>query len=175
MWEQRRLAVRYTRWDKSEVDRELAPLGLVLKNGTWYLVAVAAGTEDPRTFRISRILSVDVREPFTRPPDFDLGAYWTTTAERVETRLWKSTATVRLSPHGRKMAFLLGPVVNRALADLDPEPDDDGWTTVTLPIETHRHALHSFLQLGADLEVLDPTELRAMFVQAATALAERYT
>src|SRR3954468_19720380 len=39
VWEQRRLAVRYTRWDRSEVDRELAPLGLVLKNGTWYLVA----------------------------------------------------------------------------------------------------------------------------------------
>jgi predicted DNA-binding transcriptional regulator YafY len=177
VWEQRRLAVRYTRWDRSEVDRELAPLGLVLKNGTWYLVAADVGTAaaDPRTYRISRILSVDVREPFRRPPDFDLGAYWASTAERVETRLWRSTATVRLSPHGRRMAFLLGPVVNRALADLDPEPDEDGWTTVTLPIETHRHALHSFLQLGADLEVLEPVELRTMFAQAAAALVKRYT
>jgi predicted DNA-binding transcriptional regulator YafY len=175
VWEQRRLAIRYTRWDQSSVDRDVDPLGLVLKNGTWYLVALAAGTEEPRTFRVSRILNVDVRDPFSRPAGFDLAKHWETAAERVRTRLWKSHATVRLSPHGRRMAFLLGPVVNRALHEQDPEPDADGWTTVTLPIETHRHALHSFLQLGADVEVLEPVELRAMFVQAATDLARRYT
>ncbi|MGP3985730.1 helix-turn-helix transcriptional regulator [Streptomyces sp. 3N207] len=41
VWEQRVLQVRYQRW-RGEVRRELRPLGIVLKGGIWYAVAVAA-------------------------------------------------------------------------------------------------------------------------------------
>lgn len=175
VWEQHRIAVRYRRWNSSEVDRVLEPLGLVLKNGTWYLVATAVGSAEPRTFRVSRVLTIEQRESFLRPAGFDLAAHWETAAERVETTLWRGRAKVRLSPHGLRMAFLLGPVVGRALRETDHSPDGDGWTTVTLPIETNRHALHSILQLGPDAEVLEPVELREMFAQAAAELARRYT
>lgn len=175
VWEQRRIAVRYQRWDRSEVDRELEPLGLVLKNATWYLVAVVSGTDEPRTFRVSRVLSLEQGDEFTRPDGFDLAAYWETAAERVESTLWRGEAKIRLSPHGLRMAFLLGPVVGRALSEVDHGPDDDGWTTVRIPIETNRHALHSIMQLGPDAEVLEPVELREMFVQAAAGLARLYS
>lgn len=173
VWEQRRISVRYRRWGSSEVDRELEPLGLVLKNATWYLVA-SAGTE-PRTYRVSRILALSPTDrKFDRPPDFDLAKHWELAAERVQSTLWKGTATVRLSPAGRKMAFLLGPVVGRALKNHTPDPDEDGWVTVTMPIETNLHALHSILQLGPDAEVLEPPELRRIFAQAAADLANLY-
>ena len=38
VWEQRRLRVRYRRW-QGEVVRTLEPLGIVLKGGSWYVVA----------------------------------------------------------------------------------------------------------------------------------------
>ena len=38
VWNATPLRVRYRRWG-AEVDRDLDPLGLVLKSGTWYLVA----------------------------------------------------------------------------------------------------------------------------------------
>lgn len=174
VWDQRRISVRYRRWGNSEVDRILEPLGIVLKNGVWYLVAKGSG--EPRTYRVSRILALTVSdEQFDRPADFDLGKHWEIAAERVEATLWRGEAKVRLSPQGRRMAFLLGPVVNRALADRAGEPDQDGWTTVVVPIETNLHALHAILQLGPDAEVLEPKELREMFVRAATDLARIYT
>jgi predicted DNA-binding transcriptional regulator YafY len=145
----------------------------VLKNGAWYLIARDDG--DPRTYRVSRILALEVTgQQFDRPVGFDLAKHWAVASERVEATLWKGEAKVRLSPAGIRMAFLLGPVVNRALRSRDYEPDEDGWTTVVLPIETNLHALHSFLQLGPDAEILEPPELRDMFVKAAAGLARIY-
>jgi predicted DNA-binding transcriptional regulator YafY len=173
VWDQRRIEVRYRRWGNSEVDRVLEPLGIVLKNGVWYLIA--KGDSEPRTYRVSRILALAMTdEKFDRPADFDLGKHWEVAAERVQATLWKGEAKVRLSPHGLRMAFLLGPVVNRALRNAGHEPGEDGWTTVTLPIETNLHALHAILQLGPDAEVLEPQELREMFVKAAADLARIY-
>jgi predicted DNA-binding transcriptional regulator YafY len=43
VWEQRRIRVTYRRWRAPrEVTRHLEPLGVVLKAGTWYLVACVA-------------------------------------------------------------------------------------------------------------------------------------
>ncbi|MBB5804684.1 putative DNA-binding transcriptional regulator YafY [Saccharothrix ecbatanensis] len=51
VWQQRRLRIRYVRWAQVEVERTVEPLGLVLKAGTWYLVARTddARTDDART------------------------------------------------------------------------------------------------------------------------------
>lgn len=45
VWEQRILRVHYQRW-RGQVHRELRPLGIVLKSGIWYLVALAGAAGD---------------------------------------------------------------------------------------------------------------------------------
>src|SRR5918996_3650655 len=52
VWESRRVTIEYERGDQS-VGRLLEPLGLVLKAGTWYVVAVHEG--QLRTYRVSRV------------------------------------------------------------------------------------------------------------------------
>jgi predicted DNA-binding transcriptional regulator YafY len=54
------------------------------------------------------------------------------------------------------------------------EPDADGWTTTTIPTESVKHAHHALLQLGADVEVIAPVELRDLIAASARAMAERY-
>ncbi len=73
------------------------------------------------------------------------------------------------------MLFLLGPVVARAGREAMSEPDPDGWAVTTVPIESRQHALHALLQLGADVEVLEPAELRELVATSARELAHRYT
>ena len=66
VWEEERVEVRY-RKPEGEVKRLLDPLGLVLKAGVWYLVALSGRTRSLRTFRVSRVQSVKpIGEPCQR-------------------------------------------------------------------------------------------------------------
>ncbi|WP_261565572.1 helix-turn-helix transcriptional regulator [Frankia gtarii] len=196
VWAQHRLQVTYRRWRAPRtVDRVLDPLGVVLKSGTWYLVAAVPpdadatrdGGESPdggeegmsaglRVYRVGKILSLTVTgECFDRPPDFDLATYWATWTARYEAGVYRATATVRLSPAGVAMAPLrLPPAVSRAIRNSAGAPEPDGWIRARLPIESVRHAQGELLMLGPDLEVLDPPELRAALARAAAALAHLY-
>ncbi|ABD09699.1 putative transcriptional regulator [Frankia casuarinae] len=218
VWEQRRVRVTYRRWRAPrEIIRHLEPLGVVLKGGTWYLVAnVAHGTQGvglaedagstrdpdgtraagatesadgsggtepaggpatlPRVYRVAKILSLETTtETFERPHSFDLGAYWAGWTARYESEVYRTRATVRLSPTGVTMApFRLPPAVARAVRETASAPEEDGWVRAVVPIESVRHAERELLVLGPDLEVLHPPELREAVTRAVGALAALY-
>lgn len=178
VWRARRLRVDYRRWDGSAVSRTLEPLGLVLKAGAWYLVARCDGSD--RTYRVSRIVAMTDEGEFARPAGFDLAEYWRTWSEGFARRLYPGTATVRLSPLGRRLVpVYLGSVGAAALEEADragaAEADEDGWCTVRLPVEAGRPGVGELLRFGPDLEVLEPDELRAAVAEAVTTTAARYT
>nr|BFF01384.1 YafY family protein [Streptoalloteichus tenebrarius] len=174
LWNQRPIQVRYRMWDgKGEVTRRLEPLGIVLKAGTWYLVARSG--EHLRTYRVSRLLELTVLdEHFERPEDFDLVAYWRSWTERFETGMYRDKAVVRLSPRGMQMLFLLGSVVSKLARESAGTPDPDGWVEVKLPIESVRHAEVDLLRLGAEVEVLAPQELRERIADTVQAMTQLY-
>jgi predicted DNA-binding transcriptional regulator YafY len=165
VWHGRVLDVRYRRWSEpTDVDRRLEPYGLVLKAGRWYVVAGPG----PRTYRVDQILRLTVRAERCEPPTgFDLARYWAHYQADFHARLYPQAATVRLAPHVR-----LGGAAGRALADGVTETD--GWVRAVLPVESLDHAHRTFLALGADVEVLEPAELRARLADTARILADRY-
>lgn len=176
LWTQRRVDVRYERSNRAVVERVLEPLGLVLKAGTWYLVATVPDDQrGPRTYRVSRISVAAARdETFERPPGFDLEIFWADYQRGYAERVYTETALVRLSAVGRELLFLLGPIAaRRARAQLG-EPDDDGWMCTRVPIESVRHGHHALLQFGEHVEVLEPRPLRELIARSARALADRY-
>ncbi|MGP4096681.1 helix-turn-helix transcriptional regulator [Nonomuraea sp. KM90] len=174
VWNERRIQVRYRRWKApQEVERRLEPYGLVVKAGRWYLVA---RSDDVRTYRVSQILDLHpLPEGFTRPEGFDLAAYWQGYLAEFEARLRWGEAVVRLSPRGlQRLADLMTPGVVAAARESAQPPDDDGWTRVTVPIESIEHAVGEFLRLGTDAEVLSPGELRHRLAATTSELARRY-
>ncbi len=173
VWNQHRLRVRYRRWG-GEVERTLEPLGVVLKAGIWYLVARVA--EDVRTYRMSRMLDVEVLdERFERPAGFDLAAFWQEWSAGFAGRIYRAEAVVRLSSFAReRLLVLLGPLAAHAVQECPDPPSADGWMQVTLPIESIRHGHRELLRLGAEVEVLEPPELRDLMEQSARALARLY-
>jgi predicted DNA-binding transcriptional regulator YafY len=174
VWENRRIRTRYRRWDNTEVDRELDPLGLILKAGNWYVAARRHGSE--RTYRVSRILELEELDTtFERPVDFDLAAYWREWSEQFERRMYPRVAVVRLSPRGRDLVpFYLGAVGARALRDAPGEPDEDGWLRVELPVESGAPALGELLRFGPELQVLAPAGLRDQVATAITRMGACY-
>jgi predicted DNA-binding transcriptional regulator YafY len=176
VWNSRRIRVRYDAW-AGVVERELEPLGLVLKAGVWYLVAApkeAGAGGKPRTYRVSSIETLALTDDaFTRTDDFDLAGYWAAWAKDFETRLYRGEATLRISPAGLKRLCAVSPEVDLA-GRVGEAADAEGWHEVTLPIESLDHAAGEILKLGAEAEVLTPPDLREKMAEIAGRLAALY-
>ncbi|WP_406726773.1 WYL domain-containing protein [Streptomyces sp. GD-15H] len=172
VWERRVLRTHYRRW-RGEVHREVRPLGLVLKGGIWYLVALSEDVV--RTYRVSRFRAVEeTGDLFTRPAGFALAAYWAESSRRMEAALRQDTARLRLSPRGQKLLPMqFGAAGARALREAGP-PDGEGWVEVELPVESEAVATGDLLRLGTEAEVLGPPGLRQAVAGAVKVLAERY-
>ncbi len=176
VWADRRLHLEYRRGseDGAVVDRVVDPLGLVLKAGTWYLVGRADGSL--RTYRVSRILALTLLpDVFDRPEDFDLADYWDRAVARYAASLPSFVATIRVRGEGlERLAGVLGQKpVGEALA-LASGSDEAGWQTLSLRLEDLWHAESQLLQLGADAEVLEPTDLRDRLATISRAMAGLY-
>jgi predicted DNA-binding transcriptional regulator YafY len=175
VWDSKRVRLTYERHKQPKrVERVIDPLGIVLKAGVWYFVARVR--DDLRTYRVAAILDLTVLdEEFTRPPDFDLAKTWTAWAERFERDLFRAEAVVRLSPAGvQRIPYLIGRAMARGAQNTIGPPGEDGWVRAVVPIESVRHAHGELLRLGADVEVLEPVELREMLRDTVAELARVY-
>jgi len=175
VWEQRPLRMTYRRWGPRDVERLAHPYGLVLKGGAWYMVA-SAGEGGPRTYRVSRILSAELaRGHFERPAGFDLPAFWRDYTAAFRERMYTGEAVVRMAPGTEKMLrhTVGAEIAEAALAAAGP-PDEHGWVVLRLPTESSLHAHWQLLRLGADIEVLEPPELRDRMAVTAADLTTLY-
>jgi predicted DNA-binding transcriptional regulator YafY len=171
VWQGRTVRVRYDSW-KREVERELEPIGLVLKGGLWYLVA-RVGTST-RTYRVARMLAVEeTGRAFTRPRAFDLAASWDTWAREFEARMLPGHATVRLSPTGRARLRDLMPAAAAAVDAAHPTRARRA-VIADIPVEATAHAARQLLALGAEVEVLAPAALRRAVGREASRLARSH-
>jgi len=169
VWTETVIEITYRRL-QSTATRRLHPLGLVLKAGTWYVVAERG--EERRTYRVSNIESLTpTGEHFTRPKDFDLVKYWTESSRAFEVGLYREQAVLRASPRGLMRLERLGATVAEAARDSASAPDPEGWVRVTIPIESLDQAAIDLLLLGTEAEILKPRELRRRIASAARNMA----
>lgn len=170
VWQERRLRFSYQRPDGGAVDRLVDPLGLVAKGSLWYLIAAVEGA--PRTYRISRMQSATaLDEPCSRPPDFDLAAYWSQSSAEFVAALPRYPLTVRVTPDHLPRATGSGGYVR--LVEIGPT-DADGWITLHLLADTEEVACGFILSFGTSMEVRDPPGLRERVAQLAASVAEFY-
>lgn len=161
LWEERRVQVCY-----GGRQIRLAPLGLVAKGSTWYLVA-ARDDGEIRTYRVPKISSaVPAEQTFERPRGFDLAAHWAAASERffatrpeypVRLRV-QTTAVYRLS---WAPSTTIREVAERA----------GGWSDVSMIFENMFEAEAFLLGMAGDAVVIAPDELRHRIRTAADRLS----
>ena len=175
VWDERRVEIRYEKRD-GEVKRLLDPLGLVLKAGIWYLVALSGRTRSLRTFRVSRVRSIkELDVECVRPDDFDLATHWAEASGEFLGSWPTSPVVVRMrADQLRLVRYLQNPNGTEAALDSASEPDAHGWITLTLQFENIEMAGYDLMRLGGDLEVLEPVELRTKMAERAAEMVERY-
>lgn len=169
VWHDQEVQLTYTRGDGTTSTRRVAPYGLVVQAGVWYLVgATAAGL---RVFRVGRVQHlVPAGTIFTRPADFDLAAAWHTLRDQFIAQMQVYRATVRVQPE-------FFPILRQVLslpADLPTTTEPDGRLRVDLAFDSLEAACFYMLGCGSLVEVVTPAELRAAVQQEAAALLRRY-
>jgi predicted DNA-binding transcriptional regulator YafY len=172
VWSSTRISIEYQRAEEI-VQRDIEPLGLVLKAGTWYVVASVDGQF--RTYRVSRVVgATPSTERFERPEGFDLAAYWAESTAAYERDVPRVDVEVRVRPDrlDRLRDAVGGAALNAAETLTDPDPD--GWLRLRLRLDWPGDAARTLLSAGRWVEVLGPPDIRARVASTARAVADRY-
>jgi predicted DNA-binding transcriptional regulator YafY len=174
VWASHQVRIQYRRGERGGiVDRQVDPLGLVLKGGVWYLVAQAAA--NIRTYRVSRILEVVVlAERFDRPENFDLADHWDRSTAAYEQGADRFELTVRMAPERVETFASIAGSRAMSVATRVPDPDIPGQVRLTVTFDWVDEAVGAALRLGADIEVLEPEWLRRSIFESASAIVARY-
>jgi predicted DNA-binding transcriptional regulator YafY len=172
VWEDRRIAISYRHPGEPEpAARTLDPLGLVCKAGTWYLVARRDG--ELRTYRVSRVQDVSLLdEQFSRPEGFALGDFWNDSVAAYESNI--PSIEVVVAAAAAALEVISDPMRDGDGTLVSEEAMSDGRTRCRVRFDTFDEAYADLLRLGADIEVLEPPELRARLVATAGEMLERY-
>jgi predicted DNA-binding transcriptional regulator YafY len=172
LWDDRCVNLHYRDGSGKETTRRIEPLGLVAKAGVWYVVARSGA--DMRVFRAERIIAADeLSERFTRPAGFDLERYWNEWTTDFESRPAGYLVTLRVAtrpgprPPGAVVDLL------ETLTFLEAKLDRDA-QTARVAFSGIGPAIANVMLLGAQVEVIEPVELREQIVRTADELLAHY-
>ncbi len=143
VWKECVLSMRYASWQGTRSTR-IKPLGLVLKAGVWYVMALPEATSkrpatttktttactrqprpEARIYRLDRIESLDANEKchFKPPKHFDLATRWKQATESFEASLYTGQAQLRVTEQGLHWVGEASARVHAAAwASAQPEP-----------------------------------------------------
>lgn len=171
--EHRIIAISYGGPAKDDEVRQIAPLGIMLHNGSLYVVAVEAKQDDSpeyRHWKIDRIASANVTDVyFTPPEEFDLHGY----RERgigIFARGQEKSYQIRLS--------------KRAVAWVTEDPwhteqsiseDTNGEFLLAVNAAHDLEIIPRVLALGIDAELMAPEETRRILQEVIAQLGNNYS
>jgi predicted DNA-binding transcriptional regulator YafY len=162
----------YTRPGTAPSWRRVHPCGLVVKNGTWYLVGIASS--GLRTYKVSRVEAVELAaEPATTPDGFDLQAMWEASQREFEALRPPAEVTVELlvePGEWPRLSVVLGTWWD--LVDLGTEVDGRRRGLVTMVDATCAAA--ELAGFGDRIEVRSPPEVRKQLAALGRRLVTRY-
>jgi predicted DNA-binding transcriptional regulator YafY len=172
VWDGHAVAIDYRRGDEV-VERTIAPIGIVLKGGIWYVVALAE--DQIRTYRASRVIEATaLEETVARPDDFDLAAYWAESSAAYERDAPTVTVDVRIA---EDRLWRITNVFGRAVvdaADRSIEADRPGQVRLGLRLGYPDDVPGLLLAVGPNLEVIGPLEIRERVIKLADLVSARY-
>ncbi|RXH56434.1 helix-turn-helix transcriptional regulator [Granulicella sibirica] len=147
----------YTKADGTTGPRTVDPLGIVCKQGVWYLVARASA--GLRTYRVGRMRdAVALPLTFERPADFDLGRYWKNSMVRLDPTEQRYTARLAMEVAAALHLRRWCSITTAALPD--GTLISDGFEVVDVVFESFAQAHFVTLGYGPRAYVIGPEELR---------------
>jgi predicted DNA-binding transcriptional regulator YafY len=164
--ERRRVRMRYrSRSQQEPAPRDVDPYKLVLRWGWQYCIGYCHRRQAPRTFRLDRILDLEVLDQtFAEPTDFNLQEYLATDPFFQPT----VRARLRFGPEAALVALN-----NRAYWE-SFEEQTDGAVLVTFAAPNLEAAAGVVLRIGFPAVIVEPEALRELVRAQARAIAAHF-
>lgn len=158
----------------STTDRDVAPWGLLFRNGHWYLVGHDATRDAVRVFRVGRMDDVTPNERAPRTPDYEIPADFTLDA-LSERHAWElgegddDAIVVRVL-----FRFPLSLWAERNDFGVHAEQLDDGAAVRTFDVQQVDPFVRWLLSLEGEAVVLEPDAVAAQFAAMAQRVADAH-
>jgi predicted DNA-binding transcriptional regulator YafY len=158
----------YVRRDGAESVRTIHPLGLVMKNQVWYLVAQTDAGQ--RTFRVGRVRAVvPTDRPVRKPKGFDLAAAWRAIVTDVDARRAPARVRVRTDPvTADVLHYMFGTRMSSSA------PRTDGTVDIDLRGESELMVARQLAGFGDRIEVVSPSSVQEHLADIGRALVRHH-
>ena len=172
VWDDRWVRATFLRTRAIPIEHDIAPIGLVAKGRTWYVIWRKRGNDRLLVDRASDIVEAELLdETFDRPTDFDLAAFWSQWASHYEASRWFVPATFLAVPD---VIPELRRGLGRHVLQTGAKDPETGRIEVQMTFDSFEHARASLLAYGSAVEVLEPDALRFSIADFARRIAEVY-
>jgi predicted DNA-binding transcriptional regulator YafY len=174
VWQDHKIHIVYSPPFAVEIERLVAPYGLVAKAGVWYLVC--ARNDTLNVHRVSNLLDVRVsEESFQRPANFNLARFWEEWCAGYEKFLSDFTATLRVAPSFiPELPRYFGNAIRKKIEE-SGMPDSEGWIIVEISFESFEAARDRILGFGRGVEVVEPQALHRSVLDYAEQVVALYS
>ncbi len=165
------LKIAYRSPYKNETtERTIRPLHLLCYMGSWHLIAYCGLRREMRDFAVSRILSVEsCAETLPLPPDLPPSREFIRRNFGVIAGGVSLTVTLRFTP-------AISPLIAEQQWHEAQETSlsADGFLTMSFPVSGFAEITREILKYGADVEVVEPEELREAVAKEIRRMEKMY-
>lgn len=159
--DERRVQISYRSANGEKTDRAVHPYGVVFQSGRWYLVGWDLLRRGIRTFRLDRVLAVEVTEQsFARPVGFNAVEH---VQESIAGAPWAWSVEVVLALSMQEARRRVSPTVGMLVQERDG-------VRLTMGADNLSWASRYLVGLGCGFTVLKPAQLRDALRELAAAL-----
>lgn len=170
VWADQAVAIDYESWRGKKL-RVVEPLGLVLKAGTWYVVA--SSRKRYAIYRVDNMNAIRILpQRRVQRRNFHLARVWQQEVLRFEASLRRARAVVRVRETAMSRISRLGADAAEAIRATKPDPE--GCRTTAIWIESVQHAAGLLLGFDSQIEVLSPDALRQELAMRARKVTDIY-
>lgn len=163
LYENRLISFKYSAQNGEKSDRTVEPYRLVLKDSSWYLQGYCATRKDFRTFKVSRIASLEILEDTFVTRDFDYKA-------------------LEISSDKRKKSVLVKLLIDESLRDMMTEfcgeenitHSVNGKFIASFPFMEDDYSYGMILRLGDKCRCLEPENVRLELITRIENLLKIY-
>lgn len=161
IFEKNEIIINYSSWKKIS-QKQMMPLGLVLKSADWYLIGQ---TDKVLIYKVENILNLEkTNQNFSKTSDFNIEEFWQKSIVRFEKQLRPLFVKIEIDENALKNIEKLGDFAQNA-CDKKIYNKKTKRYIIDLPYENEEQIIHQILSIAGEIKIIEPSNLKGKLIE----------